>query len=47
MIPADLATRLRLINEASFFNTEPPVAGLQRAREIEAQRAKEAEGAAP
>ncbi|MDX9884882.1 flagellar hook-length control protein FliK [Thauera sp.] len=37
MIPADLAARLRLINEASFFNTEPPVAGLQRAREIQAQ----------
>lgn len=37
MIPADLAARLRMINEASFFNTEPPVAGLQRAREIQAQ----------
>ena len=37
MIPADLAARLRLINEASFFNTEPPVAGLQRARQIQAQ----------
>lgn len=37
MIPADLAARLRLINEASFFNNEPPVAGLQRAREIQAQ----------
>lgn len=37
MIPADLAARLRLLNEASFFNTEPPVAGLQRAREIQAQ----------
>lgn len=37
MIPADLAARLRLINEASFFNSEPPVAGLQRAREIQAQ----------
>jgi len=37
MIPADLAARLRLINEACFFNTEPPVAGLQRAREIQAQ----------
>ncbi|PKO57192.1 MAG: flagellar hook-length control protein FliK, partial [Betaproteobacteria bacterium HGW-Betaproteobacteria-21] len=37
MIPADLAARLRLLNEASFFNTDPPVAGLQRAREIQAQ----------
>ncbi|MDD2873661.1 MAG: flagellar hook-length control protein FliK [Azoarcus sp.] len=37
MIPADLAARLRLINEASFFNTDPPVAGLQRAREIQSQ----------
>ncbi|MHB1374206.1 MAG: flagellar hook-length control protein FliK [Thauera sp.] len=37
MIPADLSARLRLLNEASFFNTEPPVAGLQRAREIQAQ----------
>ncbi len=37
MIPADLASRLRLLTEASFFNTEPPVAGLQRAREIQSQ----------
>lgn len=37
MIPADLAARLRLLNEASFFNTDPPVAGLQRAREIQSQ----------
>ena len=37
MIPSDLAARLRLLNEASFFNTDPPVAGLQRAREIQAQ----------
>ncbi|CAL95325.1 flagellar hook-length control protein FliK [Azoarcus olearius] len=37
MIPADLAARLRMITEASFFNTDPPVAGLQRAREIQAQ----------
>ncbi|ENO86851.1 hypothetical protein C666_12210, partial [Thauera linaloolentis 47Lol = DSM 12138] len=36
MIPADLAARLRTISEASFFNTDPPVAGLQRAREIQA-----------
>lgn len=37
MIPADLAARLRLLTEASFFETEPPVPGLQRAREIQAQ----------
>lgn len=37
MIPADLAARLRMITEASFFNTSPPVAGLQRAREIQSQ----------
>lgn len=37
MIPADLAARLRLLNEASFFNSEPPVPGLQRAREIQSQ----------
>ncbi len=37
MIPSDLAARLRLLNEASFFNTDPPVAGLQRTREIQAQ----------
>ncbi len=37
MIPSDLAARLRLLNEASFFNTDPPVAGLQRSREIQAQ----------
>ncbi|MCV2216430.1 flagellar hook-length control protein FliK [Thauera sp. Sel9] len=36
MIPADLAARLRTLTEASFFNTSPPVAGLQRAREIQA-----------
>lgn len=36
MIPADLAARLRMITEASFFDTSPPVAGLQRAREIQA-----------
>lgn len=37
MIPADLAARLRLLNEASFFDTEPPVPGLQRAREIQSR----------
>lgn len=37
MIPADLAARLRLINEASFFDTDPPVGQLQRIREIQSQ----------
>lgn len=37
MIPVDLVARLRLLNEASFFNVDPPVAGLQRAREIQSQ----------
>ncbi len=37
MIPADLAARLRMLNEASFFNTEQPLAGLQRPREIQSQ----------
>ncbi|MDR0717634.1 MAG: flagellar hook-length control protein FliK [Azoarcus sp.] len=37
MIPADLAARLRLLHEASLFETSPPVAGLQRTRELQAQ----------
>ncbi len=37
MIPADLASRLRMLNEASFFNTDQPVAGLNRTREIQSQ----------
>jgi hypothetical protein len=37
MIPADLAARLRTLTEASFFETEPPVPGLQRAREIQSR----------
>ncbi len=37
MIPVDLAARLRLINEASFFDADQPVSGLQRAREIQSQ----------
>ncbi|MCK6398892.1 hypothetical protein [Thauera aminoaromatica] len=37
MIPSDLAARLRTLTEASFFETEPPVPGLQRAREIQAR----------
>ncbi len=37
MIPfnGDLAARLRMINEASLFDTDPPVAQLQRIREIQ------------
>jgi hypothetical protein len=37
MIPSDLAARLRFLHEASLFETSPPVAGLQRSREIQAQ----------
>lgn len=37
MIPSDLAARLRFLHEASLFDTSPPVAGLQRARELQAQ----------
>ena len=37
MIPSDLAARLRFLHEASFFETSPPVAGLHRARELQAQ----------
>ena len=37
MIPSDLAARLRTLTEASFFETEPPVPGLQRAREIQSR----------
>ena len=37
MIPSDLAARLRFLHEASLFETSPPVAGLHRAREIQAQ----------
>ena len=37
MIPSDLAARLRFLHEASFFETSPPVAGLNRARELQAQ----------
>ncbi len=33
--PGDLAARLRMINEASLFDTDPPVAQLQRIREIQ------------
>ncbi|MDR0633858.1 MAG: flagellar hook-length control protein FliK [Azoarcus sp.] len=37
MIPSDLAARLRFLHEASLFETSQPVAGLQRAREIQTQ----------
>lgn len=37
MIPSDLAARLRTLTEASFFTSEPPVPGLQRARAIQSQ----------
>lgn len=39
MIPfnGDLAARLRMINEASLFDTDPPVAQLQRIREIQGE----------
>lgn len=37
MIPSDLAARLRTLSEASFFETEPPVPGLQRTREIQSR----------
>lgn len=36
MIPADLAARLRMLTEASFFQTDQPVHELNRAREIPA-----------
>lgn len=37
MIPSDLAARLRMIAEASFFDSEPPVQGTARVREIQAR----------
>ncbi|MDR0563708.1 MAG: flagellar hook-length control protein FliK [Azoarcus sp.] len=37
MIPSDLAARLRFLHEASLFETSPPVAGLQRSRELQNQ----------
>lgn len=36
MIPADLTARLRMLTEASFFQTDQPVHQLNRAREIPA-----------
>jgi len=37
MIPGDLAARLRMISEASFFDSEPPVQGTARVREIQSR----------
>lgn len=37
MIPSDLAARLRMIAEASFFDSEPPVQGTARVREVQAR----------
>lgn len=37
MIPADLAARLRTLAEASFFDSEPPVQGTAKVREIQAR----------
>lgn len=37
MIPSDLAARLRLITEASLFDSEPPLNGTARVREVQAR----------
>lgn len=37
MIPSDLVARLRMLTEASFFDSEPPVSGPARVREIQAR----------
>lgn len=37
MIPGDLAARLRLLTEASLFDSEPPLQGPARVREIQAR----------
>ncbi len=37
MIPSDLAARLRMITEASFFDSEPPVQGVAKVRELQAR----------
>lgn len=37
MIPTDLAARLRMLADASFFDSEPPVQGTARVREIQAR----------
>lgn len=37
MIPSDLAARLRTLTEASFFDSDPPIQGPARVREIQAR----------
>ncbi|NMG76397.1 flagellar hook-length control protein FliK [Aromatoleum diolicum] len=37
MIPSDLAARLRMLTEASLFDSEPPIHGPARVREIQAR----------
>nr|MBL8455896.1 flagellar hook-length control protein FliK [Zoogloeaceae bacterium] len=37
MIPSDLAARLRMLTEASFFDSEPPVQGTAKVRELQAR----------
>lgn len=37
MIPSDLAARLRTLAEASFFDSEPPIQGTAKVREIQAR----------
>jgi len=37
MIPSDLAARLRMLTEASFFDSEPPIHGPARVREVQAR----------
>lgn len=37
MIPSDLAARLRMLTEASFFDSEPPVQGTAKVREVQAR----------
>ena len=37
MIPGDLSARLRMLAEASFFDSEPPIQGTARIRELQAR----------
>ncbi len=37
MIPADLAARLRMLTDASFFDSAPPIQGVAKVREIQAR----------
>lgn len=37
MIPSDLSARLRMITEASFFDSEPPIQGTAKIRELQAR----------